>query len=254
MDVFISWSGTRSFAMAEFLRSWIQVVLQATKPWFSDEIQRGATWGTEISKSLERSPVGILCITPENKEQPWLLYEAGALAKGSDKNRVIPLLLDMDKADLAPPLGHFNAALCNDVGIKEVITTLNACLVEPLPLSVVEASLAAHMPTFRHEMDKIKEMAKPARTTKVRPDSDKIDQLLAMMQSIMGRVDSIEKSQIVAASDFMKRLEKESMRNRLIGLTKTNRSDHGIAGMTSEEYIFQMQNFLKDKKESDSKG
>ena len=71
MKIFISWSGERSQKIAELFKDWIQCVIQAAKPWISShDVDRGALWYTEISKTLADSQFGILCLTPENKTEP----------------------------------------------------------------------------------------------------------------------------------------------------------------------------------------
>jgi len=112
MKVFISWSGLRSKATAELLSDWIKCVLQATRPWISTrDIDRGALWFSEISDQLKDTTVGIVCLTQENKNRPWILFEAGPLAKGLSSNRVCTFLVDLKTADLEdPPLSsitHF---------------------------------------------------------------------------------------------------------------------------------------------------
>lgn len=65
MKIFISWSGERSQKIAELFKDWIQCVIQAAKPWISShDVDRGALWYTEISKTLADSQFGILCLTP----------------------------------------------------------------------------------------------------------------------------------------------------------------------------------------------
>src|SRR5882672_5473884 len=109
MKVFISWSGARSKAVAELLKIWIKSVLQATDPWISTkDIDRGSIWFAEIYGRLAESPMGIFCLTAENKNAPWILFEAGALAKGAPENRVYTLLIDLRPADIEGPLAHFN--------------------------------------------------------------------------------------------------------------------------------------------------
>src|ERR1043165_153842 len=105
MKIFISWSGNRSRAVAETLRDWIKCVLQATRPWISTrDIDRGSLWFSEINDQLKDTSVGIICLTQENKNRPWILFEAGALAKGLSSNRVCTLLIDLKSADLEDPL------------------------------------------------------------------------------------------------------------------------------------------------------
>ena len=78
--VFLSWSGDLSRKLADALRSWLPSALQSVKPYFTPEdIEKGAKWGSEISKELESSNIGIVCLTRDNTEKPWILFEAGAL-------------------------------------------------------------------------------------------------------------------------------------------------------------------------------
>ena len=82
MRVFISWSGTKSRLLAEALRDWIPYVLPSAEPWMSaTDIVPGARWSIEIASQLDTANVGIICLTPENIDAPWIMFEAGALSK-----------------------------------------------------------------------------------------------------------------------------------------------------------------------------
>ena len=97
MKIFISWSGERSEAIAKALREWFPLVLHFLQPWLSgSDIEAGERWSIEIAKELENCKFGVICITRENLGSPWILFEAGALAKSMQDGRVIPLLLDLD--------------------------------------------------------------------------------------------------------------------------------------------------------------
>src|SRR5437762_13662094 len=110
MKVFISWSGDLSKAVAEILKSWLKCVLQATEPFLSTEdIDKGSLWFGELSDQLKDTQVGIVCLTRDNADARWILFEAGALAKGLKKGRVCTLLIDLQPSDLKPPLSQFNA-------------------------------------------------------------------------------------------------------------------------------------------------
>lgn len=87
MKVFISWSGELSKNIAEIFRQWIPGVIQAVKPYYSpDDITKGTRWNSEIAKELDASKIGIICLTPNNLESPWIMFEAGTLAKNIDKS------------------------------------------------------------------------------------------------------------------------------------------------------------------------
>jgi hypothetical protein len=52
MEIFISWSGNRSKAIAELLKRWIKQVLQGTQPWIStQDIESGSLWFSELATS-----------------------------------------------------------------------------------------------------------------------------------------------------------------------------------------------------------
>jgi hypothetical protein len=111
MKVFLSWSRDRSKSVATALEQWIPDVLQEVEPWISSDIGAGQRWNREIDKELSKTDFGILCLTRENLQERWILFEAGALAKrvGEDA-RVVPYLIDdLRPEDLKPPLGLFQA-------------------------------------------------------------------------------------------------------------------------------------------------
>src|SRR5258708_40082779 len=84
--VFISWSGARSKYIASALRKSVQMVLPSSKPFMSEnDIDRGSRSLLELARALEVTRVGIVCLTPENLEASWLVFEAGALSKTLDR-------------------------------------------------------------------------------------------------------------------------------------------------------------------------
>jgi len=80
MKVFFSWSGTESRQIAKVLRNWISIPLHGVEAWISTEIRRGSRWRLELREALREPHYGIICVTPANKDRPWLNYEAGALS------------------------------------------------------------------------------------------------------------------------------------------------------------------------------
>ena len=82
MKVFISWSGPRSRAVAVALKDWLPLVLEGVDPWVSDkDISAGERWAQSVAGELESANFGIICITPENLNADWILFESGALSK-----------------------------------------------------------------------------------------------------------------------------------------------------------------------------
>lgn len=141
-NVFISWSGERSRLVAEYLREWICTVVQAAKPWMSEsEIEKGSRSIEEITRALAGCKVGITCLTPENTERPWILYEAGCLSKSiDDRTRLCTYLIgDIQPSDIRPPLGMFQGTRATRDDTLRMMRTVNRVVSdEPVADDILE--------------------------------------------------------------------------------------------------------------------
>src|ERR1700722_11289958 len=108
MGGFISWSGkdSESHKVAIALRSWLPLLIQGCEPWISDkDIGAGQLWTSQLYTQLNKHSIGIICVTKDNQENPWLNFEVGAPTKqlnphNTDQSRVCPLLIGMTPADV----------------------------------------------------------------------------------------------------------------------------------------------------------
>jgi hypothetical protein len=133
MKVFIIWSGEKSKAVAFKLHQLISDMIQAVKPFLSlEDLDAGARWNEEIAKELSETKFGIICLTKSNTEVPWILFEAGAVAKTVDhKTFVCPYLIDMGHSDIPKgPLTQFQWKRANEEGTQKLIETINGALGE----------------------------------------------------------------------------------------------------------------------------
>ncbi len=134
MKIFISWSGERSHLLAQALHESLPLVLHYVKPWLSQaDISAGDRWAQEVAKELESSNFGIICITPENLNSAWILFEAGALAKSMQGAKVIPLLLGLEFSDISGPLSQFQAKKLGKAGLEEIVHSINQSATSPEP-------------------------------------------------------------------------------------------------------------------------
>lgn len=126
MQVFLSWSGSRSHALAAALNDYLPVVIQSVTPWFSpDDIDKGSRWLADLTDQLQKQSVAIVCITPESVNSPWLLFEAGALSKALEAAWVCPVLLDIEPSDIKGPLAQFQATRLTKEDVRKLLGTLN---------------------------------------------------------------------------------------------------------------------------------
>ena len=109
-NVFISWSGARSKAAAVALNDWLPTIIQRARPWMSEEdIQKGSRGLADVSGALHTMKIGLICLTPENLNEPWILFEAGALSKTQDARVCTFLLGGLKKSSLKNPIAMFQA-------------------------------------------------------------------------------------------------------------------------------------------------
>lgn len=124
--VFISWSGDLSRRLAEEVRLWLPGVLQFVRPYFTpNDIEKGTRWSTDIASELESSNAGIICLTKDNLNKPWILFEAGALSKNFGKSNVCTILFNLDSSDFSGPLTSFQATKFDKADFKKLLITIN---------------------------------------------------------------------------------------------------------------------------------
>ena len=194
MKVFMSWSGNRSRAIAELLAWWAKCVLQASRPWISTaDVDRGSLWFSEINNNLSDTLVGIVCLTDENKERPWVLFEAGALAKGLSNSRVCTFLIDLEPKDIKDPLAQFNHTMPTSEDMKKLARTLNSALgASALDNNVLSDVCEVYWPKFKERFDKAL-LENPLVAPKVeRSDGDVLGEILESVRGMNQRIRQLE--------------------------------------------------------------
>jgi hypothetical protein len=158
MKVFLSWSGTRSHKVALVFRDWLPSVIQEIVPYVSSEdIDKGARWSTDIAKELSDSTFGILCVTRENINAPWLTFEAGALSKTMDKSFVSPFLFDIKRSEVDGPILQFQSTIFEKEDLKKLVATLNkACDKDGLSAERLGKAFDVWYPTLDAELSKLR--------------------------------------------------------------------------------------------------
>ena len=185
MKVFISWSGELSKGIAEILRGWLPAVIQAVKPYYSpDDITKGSRWTNEISKELEASRVGLICLTRDNLEAPWLMFEAGALSKNLDKSKVCPLLFDVQPTDIQGPLVQFQACSFGKDEFKKVVKMINSELGEgSLPGDVFDSVYEMWFPRLEEKIQRLLSDHAKAKTVSLRSERELLEEILSLSRA-----------------------------------------------------------------------
>ena len=127
MSVFISWSGERSRGLAEALQWFLPRVLQRLDIFMSaKDIPTGARWLHVLSEHLRQVNFGIICVTEDNLNAPWIYFEAGAISNAVQQTMVAPVLLDIDIERVEMPLSIFQMAMATrKEDLKRLVNSIN---------------------------------------------------------------------------------------------------------------------------------
>jgi hypothetical protein len=219
MKIFVSWSGKRSKAVAELMSDWLKCVIQASQPWISTrDIDRGAIWFSEINDKLKDVSVGVVCLTQENKNKPWILFETGALAKGLTTNRVCTFLIDLKPEDLQDPLGQFNHTTPDRSSVWALARTINDCLDDKaLDERILEQVFETYWPQFEEKFNSALENNQPDEIVPPRSEQDILSEILNNTRSLSNRIRVLESdvhsnSRNYKGADYDKKAEIQIMK------------------------------------------
>ena len=105
MKIFLSWSGPRAERIAHLVERALLSVYPGVRFFHSSEgVTAGETWRSVIGERLSECDFGIVFLTPDRPNAPWLQFEAGAIAKRLRFARVVPFLVGVHLRDVSSPL------------------------------------------------------------------------------------------------------------------------------------------------------
>lgn len=162
MNIFISWSGTRSKKAAKALKNWLPTVIHVAEPWMSDDdIPAGRDALMEIDAALGQSLFGVVCITADNMDSSFMNYETRALRqKGID---VCPYIIDLSikRRDLRPPF-ELQAKMANEEDIEQFVLDINKALGSPVTnIATLKRTVKSNWNKLEKELERIRNEKPP---------------------------------------------------------------------------------------------
>jgi hypothetical protein len=193
MKIFISWSGTQSRAIAQALNGWLRSVIQSAEPYMSaDDNGAGERWSDTVNARLHESNFGILCLTPDNLDSRWLLFEAGALGKSVGTSRVVPLLHGVRTTDVKPPLHQFMMKETTKAGMHDVLRAINEGITPSLPDAVLDQTFDAMWPFLEEKLDQIEAPAPSG--NEIRSERELLEEVLDLLRTQTRVIDHSSRS------------------------------------------------------------
>lgn len=178
--VFISWSKERSKHIAQALDVWLPDVFHDVKTWISQhDIAAGSRWGSALGEALQQCNFGVICLTPDNVDSKWLLFEAGALSKSFVGSRVVPLLYQLKPTDLEFPLSQFQHVQADVQGILALVKSINDIRDEPIEEQRLERGFKKWWP----DLEKRLTLGTPPEVSpRARSDRELLEELLQLVR------------------------------------------------------------------------
>lgn len=148
------------------------------------DLGAGTRWSSEIEGQLKECRFGIVCVTPDNHERPWLNFEAGALSNHLEQSRVTPYLLDIRPTEITGPLAQFHAKTSDRAGTLDIIKALNQSMsTEALLESRLEGYFNRAWPDMEAKISTIRSsVAAPNPEAPKRTIEDKVDEMLSLLR------------------------------------------------------------------------
>lgn len=196
MSVFISWSGrgSHSHKAAILLKEWMPKVLQKLPCFLSShDIEAGAAWIKVLFEQLEQSNVGVICLTRSTLGKPWILFEAGALAKKIEASRLCPLLIDLNPSDVEFPLAAFQLKTISREDVRSLLAMINKSR-EGITLTDEELAEVFDLrwPQFEKSLNAILQEPEQGKTVSSRrSDSELLEEILALARGIASQTASL---------------------------------------------------------------
>src|SRR4029077_2327530 len=128
--IFLCWSKTRSKRIAEGGARLLPQIIKGIQPIVSTEFRKGKEWSRLLRRDLDQARTGIVFLTPENVDAPWIHFEAGAPAAGVGHRDgdVFTYLYGFDPGQLAGPLSAYHSTVATKDDTERLVRDLCATL------------------------------------------------------------------------------------------------------------------------------
>ena len=182
--IFTSWSGEKSKKVAIALKEWIPDIIQNVELWVSDQdINAGSRWNNELNTELQQNYLGIICLTSDNLEKPWILFEAGSLSKSMTISKVIPYRLDVSSTDVKPPLSQFQGVDADKAGTFKLLESINQTISNPIDKQRLERLFDKFWIDLESKLINIRGLGPKNKSSK-RNEKDLLEEILLLVRNL----------------------------------------------------------------------
>ena len=177
MQIYFSWSGETSYRIALSLRELINTIFPRLDLWVPpDDIQDGKRWSSKLTRYLDETSIGVVCVDPTNYLSRWLHFEAGAIAKSIENENIRLVYFGLTAEDIQGPLAKFDGF---NIKKDEILTFLEVIRsnMDHFTISYMElrANFDLHWTSFESKLAKLDVESIPAQVKSTQPFDFKTD-------------------------------------------------------------------------------
>jgi tetratricopeptide (TPR) repeat protein len=203
MKVFICWAGKLSKEVASILHQYIPLIIQSLDVFVSKhDIDSGARWNFRLVEELSNTNFGILCLTPENLNSAWLLFEAGALSKNTEGAVCGLLLRGLSPSSIKDPLGQFQHRAFMESEFLTLLYDLNKKIDRPLNETDLKDIFQKMWPDIVDRYERALLDTKDAEAPPQRKQEDILDEILNSVRSFDRQLAAIPLSEAAGAASW----------------------------------------------------
>lgn len=184
--IFIAWSGRDSQAAAEILRKYLPLLLHhGLKVFMSKhDVSSGVRWASEVASELAHSNFGIICLTPDNLEAPWIMFEAGALTKNATGRACGLLFRGLTIANITGPLEQFQNREFSEAGFRQLLDDISKVLNSPVEPQYVDMLFEKFWPEISNAISGAMASQSPRQEAPRRSPDDLLEEVVERVRTL----------------------------------------------------------------------
>jgi TIR domain len=186
MKVFVSWSKEPAKSIAQELRHMLGAFVPTCDPWMSHhDLTPGLRWNSQLAEQLATAKIALVCVTEENKGEPWLHFEAGSISNALGGAFVHPILFNVDVGDIPGTLTQFQVTQFTEQSFFALLRTLNRLRIQPEPEHDLKARFDRLWEGFAKSIEAALESARSIARPPVKNASATLDDRSVSLEGVL---------------------------------------------------------------------